>query len=325
MILGSVEQNDLLIDSKLFNPTSEFAITFEAFGQFVYWGMWGSLFTILFLTAHGLNECIEVLGRIFKFIKPISKTDSKAFKFFDTAVKIIWKVAFFALAVIGWKKLIENLLKRFVDFNQLTYFIICAVFAVVAIIICSRIDKKTLYKLESLALAGVLLGIFYKVVENLKGITERVRFREMVAWSNNFVDDDGLSFGKLDGLSTRLNSNMVDKTDFSAFTPWFKKGDDMGIYSHADSFPSGHTTYSCTLFLSVLYFKAFDNLKKLVPFAFAISTVYVALMAYSRLVAGAHYLTDVAGAAIIGYTLFIIVTAIYNKFNEKGILPTKEL
>lgn len=323
MILGSIK--DLQIDTALFNPQSGYAITLEAFGQFVYWGMWGPLFTILFLTAHGLNECLEIIGRILPFIRPVSNTDGKAFRVFDTIVKIVWKVIFFVLAVIGWKKLIENVLNDFFDLSQLVYFVICAAVTVIAILIFSRISKENLNRLESLALAGVLLGICYKIVENCKTITNRIRFREMVAASNGFFDEDNLSFGKLDGLSTRLTADMKNNTDFSAFTPWYKKGDDMGIYSHADSFPSGHTTYSCTIFLSVLFCNAFDKLKKAAPIMFIFSFIYVALMGYSRMLAGAHYLTDVAGGAIIGYTLFLIIRAIYDKFCEKSILPTRKI
>ena len=323
MIAGS--KYDLQIDMKLFEPQSKFSISLEAFGQFVYWGMWGPAATVLFLTRHSLNECLEVIGKIIPVIKPVSNTQSKAYKFFDFVVKALSAIGFFALAVIGWKKLIENVLKVFVDWSQPVYFIVCAVFAAVVILLFSKIDKKVLNKLEALALAGILLGICYKIVENCKEITNRIRFREMVAASNDFFNDKGLSFGRLDGLETRLQSSMKDNTDFSAFTPWLKKGDDMGIYSHANSFPSGHTTYSCTLFLSVLFCNTFEKLKKLAPLALIVSFVYVALMGYSRMIAGAHYLTDVAGGAIIGYTLFIIVWAIYRKFTSKGILPTRKI
>lgn len=323
MIIGS--KNDLAIDMALFNPQSKFAIDFESFALFVYWGMWGPLATILFLTRHDLNECLDIIGRIFPFVSTVKNTDSKAYKFFNFVVKFLSTVGFFVLAVIGWKKLIENVLKKFVDLSQPVYFIICAVVAVIAILIFSRIDKKTLNKLEGLALAGVLFGISLKIAEKCKDITHRIRFREMVAASNGFFDpEDNLSYGKLEGLTTRLQSSMAENSDFSAFTPWYKKGDDMGIYSHADSFPSGHTFSSCTLMLSYLFCSAFEKLKKFAPFALIVSFIFTVLMAYSRLVAGAHYLTDVVGGAIIGYTLFLIVTVLYNTFINKGILPTRK-
>lgn len=321
MIAGSLY--DLQIDKALFNPESKFAIGFETIGLFVYWGMWGPLFTVLFLTRHNLNECLDMLGRVFPFIKTVKDTQTKAYKFFNFVVQAIWTLGFFVLTDVGWKKLIENVLKNFVDLSQGAYFGICAAVSVISILIFSRIDKKTLNKLESLALAGVLFGILLKLVDIPKDIFHRVRFREMVAASNGIFNEKGLSQGALDGMHTSLNRGMMDGTDFSAFTNWYKIGDDRGIYAHPSSFPSGHTASSCTLFLSVLFCNAFDKLKKAAPFALAVSVIYVAVMGFSRMVAGAHYLTDVAGGAILAYTLFIIVLAVYNKFIDKGILPTR--
>ncbi len=321
MIFGSI--NDIEIDKALFDPQNKFAISFECVGLFVSWGIWGPIFTVLFLTAHTFNECLEIIGRILPFVKPI-RNDSKTFIMFDKAVKIVWQIAFFVLGVIGWKKLIENVAKKFVDLSQIHYFIICAVVTAIAIAIFSKINKKTLYKLESLALAGLLFGILLKIVENCKTITQRVRFREMVAASNGFFDEDGLSYGKLESFSTRLTKNMVNNSNFEGFTPWYQMGKgEMGIYSHTDSFPSGHTFGSCAVFLSALFCNAFEKLKKFTPYAYILSGAYVITMAFTRLVTGAHYLTDVAAGAIIGYSLFLFVSFIYELFNKKGILPSK--
>lgn len=327
MVFASIGSNDLEIDKALFNPTSKLAISLESFGQFVYWGMWGPIFTVLFLTRHGLNESLEIIGRVFPFIKPIKNTEAKAYKAFDFIVKNFFAVLFFVLGDIGYKKLIENVLNKFFDWSQAIYFILCAVVTAIAILIFSRIDKKTLYKLESLALAGIVLGICYKVVENCKEITARVRFREMIAWDNDITrvnsKDVTVSAGQLDKLTTRLDKAMIDKTDFSHFTKWFEMGKKTDYYDHSNSFPSGHTTYSCTMLLTFMLCNAFEKLKKVAPFALIISIAYTGIMAYSRMIAGAHYLSDVVGGAIIGYTLFLIVFAIYNKFCEKNIFPTK--
>lgn len=323
MILGSI--NDIEIDKALFNPQNMFAITFENIGLFVYWGIWGPIFTILFLTAHTFNECLEVLGRIIPGIKPI-ENDSKAFNTFNKLVKIIWQVAFFVLAIIGWKKIIENVAKKFVDLSQLSYFIICAVVATLAMLLFSKINKKTLNKLEGIALAGLLFGILLKIVESCKTITQRVRFREMVAASNGFFDEEGLSYGKLEGFTTRLTKDMAKNSNFDAFTPWYQMGKgEMGIYSHTDSFPSGHTFDSCAIFLSALVCNCFEKLKKYEVLAYFISGAYVITMAVTRLLTGAHYLTDVAGGAIVGYSLFLIVSFIYKQFSAKGILPTRSI
>lgn len=320
MVLGSIK--DLQIDIALFNPENTFAQLAEQFSQFVYWGIWGPAFTLLFLCRHSLNESLEIIGRLLPFVKPVKDTETKVYKIFNTVLNIFTGLAFYVLSVIGWKKLIENVLKNILqnlgkeDMSQAFYFIFCAVFSAIVILLCSKIDKEKLRKLEALALLGVLLGICYKIVEECKEITGRVRFREMVAYSNDFFNQKGLT----DGQHAPLTSDMVNGTDFSHFTPWYKKGDDMGVYNHSNSFPSGHTTYCCSLFLAYPLCLAFDKLKKLAPFAFVLSALYVILIAFTRMVAGAHYLTDVAGAAIIGYTLFLITYTIYTTFTKKGII-----
>lgn len=320
MIIGSI--NDLQIDIRLFNPENTGARIAEQFSQFVYWGIWGPAFTLLFLCRRNLRESIEVVSKVFPFIKPISSTDSKAYNIINKIYSVFIAVAFYVLSVIGWKKLIENVIKNILkdmgrdDLSQAVYFIICAVLSAAVILLCSKIDKEKLRKFEALALAGVLLGIFYKIVEECKEITGRVRFREMVAYSNDFFTDKG----KTDGQNAPLTKEMVNGTDFSHYTPWYKKGDDMGVYKHSNSFPSGHTTYCCSMFLTYPLFLAIDKLKKYAPLMYVFSALYVILIAFTRMVAGAHYLTDVAGAAIIGYSLFLIVYKIYTTFTKKGII-----
>ena len=51
--------------------------------------------------------------------------------------------------------------------------------------------------------------------------------------------------------------------------------------------------------------------------ALCVSAIYAAAMGYTRLAAGAHYLTDVAAAAITGYTAFVTVRFIYIKVSAK--------
>ncbi|MCM1364567.1 MAG: phosphatase PAP2 family protein [Faecalibacterium sp.] len=318
MAVGTVL--DWQIDFAIFNPQSKFAIGFEAFGLFVYWGMWGPLFSVLFLTRHDLKESVDIISRVFPFIRPIQNTETKIYKVFNFIVRAVTTIGFFVLTVVGWKKVIQNVLKHIFGFNEVTYFIISAVVAVISIAVFSRLSKQTLRKLEYLALAGVLMGIFIKLSEEGKTITERVRFREMVAYSNGIVDDAGMSLGKVSKLHSRLSRDMLDGADFSAFTQWFKKGGSMGIYSNANSFPSGHTTGSCAILMSILFASAFEKFKKAITGVAAFSVLYIFVMGFSRMVCGAHYLTDVAGGALIGYTAFIIVTVAYQKFIKKDVL-----
>lgn len=321
MIVGTFK--DLQITVELFNPENLLARVFESFGSFVYWGIWGPAFTIIFLCRRDLNESLAVINKLVPAIRPVENTQSRGYRVFDFVLKAVTAVGFFVLAVVGWKKLIENILKNILlmlgknDMSQAFYFIFCTVFTAIAVFVCYKtIDSQKLKKIESLALAGVLFGIFLKIIEECKSITNRVRVREMIAYSNGFLNEDGLSEGRY----SPLTSSMADTTDFSAFTQWYKKGDDMGIYNRADSFPSGHTNYASASFLIYLLCSAYEKLKKLAPSMLIIAFIYTAVTAFTRLVAGAHYLTDVAAAAIIGYTLFLIVYKIYFSFSKKGVI-----
>ena len=150
--------------------------------------MWGPALTVIFLCRRDLQGNLTVINRIFPFIKPFKNTESKTYKVLDFIVKAVLTVGFFVLIVVGWKKLIQNVTKNILfdmgreNLSEAVYFIISAVVAVIGILVFSRIDKKTLKKLETVALAGALLGIFFKIVEECKPITSRVRFREMTAY-----------------------------------------------------------------------------------------------------------------------------------------------
>lgn len=314
--------SDLQITVHLFNPENVLTRIIEAFGAFVYWGIWGPAFTLIFLCRRDLNESLTVINKLFPAIKPIDNTDHKAYRFFNLLLKVVTSVGFFVLAMVGWKKLIENVLKNILlllnrdNPSQAFYFIICTLFTAIVIFLCRKTDREKLRKLEGLALAGVLFGIFLKIVEECKPITNRVRVREMIAYSNGFLNEKGLSEGKY----SPLTSAMANTADFSAYTPWYKIGDDMGIYSRTDSFPSGHTSGACASLLLYLLSKAYDKLKRFAPFALIASFAYIAIVGFTRMVAGAHYLTDVAAAAILGYSLFLIVYKIYNSFVKKGVI-----
>ena len=315
MIYGTIY--DTQINMALFNPQSSFAVTLEAFGQSVLWLMWGPLFSVLFLTRHSLNGYLEIFSRFLPFIKPLKNTETKAYKAFDTIIRIITGVLFFVLCVIGWKKPVQNILKHMLDLNDIIYFAISAALAVISIFLFSRLKKESLNKLEYLCASALLLGILLKFAEELKPLTHRVRFREMVAYSNGILDENGMSHGTFTKLSPVLEKDMKNIADLSAFTRWYKIGDDMGIYAKADSFPSGHVMNSCGVFLTNFLLRANEKLKKLSPLALVFSLCYVSVMALSRIIAGAHYLTDVTFGIILGYSAFLCAYAFLGFIKNK--------
>lgn len=303
---------DTQISFALFSPQNKVSVGFEAFGQISHWIFWGPIFSVLFLTRHSLKEYFDIFSVFIPFIKPIKNTETKIYKVLDKTVNIFTAVLFFALCVIGWKKAVQNTVKHITDLNEAVYFAVCIVIAALSIFAFSKMKRETLQKLEYFAAAGLFVWIFLKIAENLKPLTHRVRFREMVAYSNGIVDEKGLSHGTYTHLSPVLQKEMAKGTDISAFTKWFRIGDDMGIYSKADSFPSGHVMNSTAIFLTYILFRLSDKCKKYAPLALVFSVLYVCIMALSRIIAGAHYLTDVVFAMIIGYCIFLCAYKLYN-------------
>lgn len=329
MIFSTVKNGayDLLIDKALFNPKLSVAEFFEYYGQAVAWAMWGPAFAVVFLCRRDLNGCLSVINRLTPFVKPFENVDRKIYKVLDLVLKAVETVGFFVLCTVGWKKLIENVTKNALknagkdNLSQGVYFIISIAVAFLSIVILSRFNKATLRKLEGIALSFILFGVCYKIVEECKTITHRVRFREMIAYSNGFFNDEGLSEGRY----SPLTAQMIGNTDFGAFSVWYKKSVASGAYDYhlfnrTDSFPSGHTICASVVFLSYVVFNAFEKLKKYSVAALLFSLIFVGFMGYTRLVMGAHYLSDVVGAMIIGYTLFLAVNNIYSSFSQRKIL-----
>ena len=70
------------------------------------------------------------------------------------------------------------------------------------------------------------------------------------------------------------------------------------------SFPSSHTLFAVCLFSSAdLMFSHLSTNKKLKNLVSAASVILIAFMAFARLVSGVHWLTDILGGLLIGFTL----------------------
>ena len=69
------------------------------------------------------------------------------------------------------------------------------------------------------------------------------------------------------------------------------------------SFPSGHTVAAAASFGGIIIPEMYENMKKWKPLFWAIPIAYTVLVAISRIVAGAHYLSDVLFGGFAGYTV----------------------
>ena len=84
------------------------------------------------------------------------------------------------------------------------------------------------------------------------------------------------------------------------------------------SFPSGHTLTSLVFYCLLCYLLTFNCSKKVKLIWFIITTIFVCIIAISRIYLGVHYFSDVAGGYIIGIPcLMIVINTIENFYKEK--------
>lgn len=328
---------DLQVSERLFNPQNNFGIFFEYFAEVPRYVLRGCAFTVLLFTRHSLNECLEIIGRIFPFIRPFSreKAETKLFRICDQAFNWIEIIGFGVLAFFGWKMETDSLVKYIIVWatgrpeGEVSGSALCIACSIVLALIltglgffiASRARRETLNKLEPLALLGLFLYVLYPLLNDIKAYISRVRFREMVGYSNGFLTAEGLSNGTDPGVVR----DMIGTTDFGAFTRWYERGDAMGIYSHADSFPSGHTGSAVFILLSYYLCRAFDSLKKFAVPCFLGSTLYIGLMAVARIMRGAHYLSDVSMAALLCGAFLLTGGLLMRFLTYRRVFPTRDL
>ena len=133
--------------------------------------------------------------------------------------------------------------------------------------------------LIALALAGLAAcAAATLLVTGMKALWGRTRFREMEA-------------------------------PYEAFTAWFVVN---GVNGHK-SFPSGHTQSAATSYLLLCLPWFSEKAKKYAWACFLIPFLYTSAVAATRLVMGAHYLSDVTAGGVIGFTCVLLSLWIYER------------
>lgn len=167
---------------------------------------------------------------------------------------------------------------------SIAYGIIYGIGVGVIILITIRlihIPKRMIAPLRTIALIAIIvMFIQLGIVECSKYLWGRVRFRD-----------------------------LLKAGSYDAFTPWYHPN---GINGNK-SFPSGHTAgagMSYLLMFMPYISKKWENKSAL---CFFIPFVYTSIVAFTRLVMGAHYLSDVTVGGLISFTVIIIAVNIYEK------------
>lgn len=150
-----------------------------------------------------------------------------------------------------------------------------------------KIPEEMKKPLIILSFAGIII-MFVQLgaVELIKSLWGRVRYRDLIKMPN-----------------------------YDAFTPWYHPN---GINGNR-SFPSGHTGGASMSYLMMLLPFAAPKWEKRKALCFFIPFVYTSMVAFTRLVVGAHFLSDVTVGGAIGFTTVIIAIPILEKkfFSDK--------
>lgn len=89
------------------------------------------------------------------------------------------------------------------------------------------------------------------------------------------------------------------------------------LVSTSSSFPSGHTTLSFVIFSFIAFFAAQIITNGYRWIAYTISTIMIALIAFSRLYLGAHWLADIIGSSLLGLTVLLVCIIDYRRMPKK--------
>ncbi|MEF9920423.1 MAG: phosphatase PAP2 family protein [Erysipelotrichaceae bacterium] len=100
--------------------------------------------------------------------------------------------------------------------------------------------------------------------------------------------------------------------DITQFTPWFLPQGITGYYS----FPSGHTAMASTILVICAipdYVEQQRGNKRIFNF-FAFS--FIVLMGFSRMIVGAHFLSDVTAGFLVTYTLYLLLRRYFRRWEN---------
>lgn len=144
------------------------------------------------------------------------------------------------------------------------------------------VPEKMKKPLVILAIAGIaIMFAEISIIEVVKALWGRVRFRDLL----------------------KANS-------FDAFTAWYIPN---GVNGNK-SFPSGHTCSAAMSYLIMLFpFLNKEKWYKRSWLCFLVPFVFTSIVAFTRLVVGAHYLSDVTMGGVIGFSTVIAGIAILDK------------
>jgi membrane-associated phospholipid phosphatase len=210
---------------------------------------------------------------------------------FYLAQKKIWKVIGAIVEMGGSAYLGYHIADYFFaeDENQIIFGVVYGIGFGLTLLLVGKyitVPDKIKKPLCVLAVTGVIvMFVQIGIIEGSKIVWGRVRMRDLIA--------DG---------------------SYEQFTAWYLP---QGITGHK-SFPSGHTAGAGISYLAMFLPMFSDKCKKHKALCFVVPFIYTSVVAYTRMVMGAHYLSDVTMGAIVVFTVVVVAMAIIDKKTKKS-------
>ena len=318
---------DLEIDKALFNYQNTFGVFMENFGMYPMFILPVLAYSTLIASYHPIDDAFDIAQSLFPFFSYLRKN---RITYYFCFVLLHLLYAFFIYkafqssndflnifmgGIFGYN--LQDLLVNAGWTKGLAIFmwtLLRIAFVLVFVFFFRRVAEKYKKALEFTAVAGLALYYGGDLINYIKAYFHRIRFREMIAYSHGLINSDGwTSRGNAD-----IPRQWIESTDFSAFNRWYRVGNDMGVYSEPTSFPSGHTSAAAFTMLLALLFSKCRALNKYFVLAFSVGFIYTLSMGISRLIRGAHYLTDISAGAIIIFAMMLLIVEIMNIIERKA-------
>ncbi len=219
------------------------------------------------------------------------------------------KILFLILTFVGFYLVTNYLFGKFVTEIkcEIIYVILFAALGTFfAILGTNKVDKDLMEKLVIFAVFTILcVAVSQGVITLMKELWARQRFRN-------------------------LEGGNILGGDTSGFTPWYKptlgRHDETLFVSDAfgaededayKSFPSGHTASAAITFVIIMLPELFEKLKKHKVWFYVVPSVITAVVAISRMVNRAHYLSDVLFGGAVTIALVFLIKYLTYKVYEK--------
>lgn len=96
------------------------------------------------------------------------------------------------------------------------------------------------------------------------------------------------------------------------------------FFEQSPAFPSGHATVAMSFYAILFYIwwrqQSSCNIRVIITF---LGSSFVLLLAFSRIIIGVHYLTDVIAGLLLGGLWFVVAVSLYEWLNDKNYIQLK--